>query len=331
MSIYCDHCGEGEVVSDVFDCITDMPVDFDSGNAGESAVLCPACMDALLPSMDERKEKYERVDLLKVYGVMPYSVWEMDSPKYSNPIRKHLNETYGNSSREGTLKSFGGAGERTAFTTTTSYFNPALARTVYRSYAPKHGSVFDPFASVVRPYVAMLEGMRYVGCEIREEEAKKIQCSLGGDLFSSRVEVLHTACMDVSSREKFDLIFSCPPYFNLECYSDLQGDISNINNYPAFLVALEQVLKHSIRFLKDDGYFVLVVADFRDYSEGRKLVNRLVPFVADTIKSAQKVGLGLYDKVIIKKPIGTAPARLKMWNNRKTVRVHEELLVLKKN
>ena len=60
------------------------------------------------------------------------------------------------------------------------------------------------------------------------------------------------------------------------------------------------------------------------------VINRLIPFVADMIKTAENAGLVLYDKVILKKPMGTAPSRVKMWNTRKTVRIHEELLVFKK-
>ena len=79
--------------------------------------------------------------------------------------------------------------------------------------------------------------------------------------------------------------------------------------------------------MKPDGYCCFVVGDFRDYSDGRKKINTLIPFTADVIHTALINGLNLYDKVILKKPMGTAPQRLKMWNNRKTVRIHEELLV----
>jgi|APSaa5957512576_1039674.scaffolds.fasta_scaffold11229_4 hypothetical protein len=41
-TVYCDHCGEPEG-EQPFDAVTNMPVDFDSGNAGESASLCPSC------------------------------------------------------------------------------------------------------------------------------------------------------------------------------------------------------------------------------------------------------------------------------------------------
>ena len=45
-------------------------------------------------------EKYERVDFMSTYGMIPYSIWKSDDPKFSNPILKHLKERQGESTRE---------------------------------------------------------------------------------------------------------------------------------------------------------------------------------------------------------------------------------------
>ena len=47
-SIYCDHCAERITAADDRHDVGKMPVDFDSGNAGESAVLCPPCYGELV-------------------------------------------------------------------------------------------------------------------------------------------------------------------------------------------------------------------------------------------------------------------------------------------
>ena len=94
---------------------------------------------------------------------------------------------------------------------------------------------------------------------------------------------------------------------------------------------MSKVYSKCANLMHDESYCCFVVADFRDYSEGRKLINRLIPFVSDMIRCGEDSGLTLYDKVIIKKPLGTAPSRLKLWNNRKTVRIHEELIIFKKS
>ena len=119
-------------------------------------------------SVLERTENYERVDFLSTYGIIPYSIWETENAKFSNSILKELKERNGESTRENTLKSFGGAGKKTAYTSTTSYFNHNLCKIIYSSYCPPKGKIFDPFSSVVRPYMAKSLGYNYVGCEIRE-------------------------------------------------------------------------------------------------------------------------------------------------------------------
>ncbi len=278
-------------------------------------------------------EKYERVDFMSTYGMIPYSIWESEDAKYSNPILKHLKERQGESTRENTLKSFGGAGEKTAYTATTSYFNPKLCKMIYSSYCPKNGNIFDPFSSVVRPYMAKLLDYNYVGCEVRKDECEKIESKLDtNSLFEqSNVRVLNMDCREFESDQKFDLVFTCPPYWNLETYSEQSNDMSSISSYSEFLTEMSRVYEKCASLMHEDSYCCFVVADFRDYSEGRKLINRLVPFVSDMIRCGEDSGLTLYDKVIVKKPMGTAPSRLKLWNNRKTVRIHEELLVFKRN
>jgi len=261
--------------------------------------------------MRKKIEKYERVDFLSTYGMVPYSIWESEDPKYSNPILKHLKERHGKSTRENTLKSFGGAGKNTAYTATTSYFNPKLCRMVYSSYCPENGTIFDPFSSVVRPYVARLMDYNYTGCEVRKDEYEKInKILMAKTLFkTSDVNILNIDCREFETENKYDLIFTCPPYWNLETYSDQDNDMSNISDYSNFIIEMSKVYKKCVSLMHKDSYCCFVVADFRDYSEGRKLINRLVPFVSDMIRCGEDSGLALYDKVIIKKPLGTAPAR----------------------
>ena len=188
-------------------------------------------------------EKYERVDFMSTYGMIPYSIWESEDAKYSNPILKHLKERQGESTRENTLKSFGGAGEKTAYTATTSYFNPKLCKMIYSSYCPKNGNIFDPFCSVVRPYMAKLLDYNYVGCEVRKDECEKIESKLDtNSLFEqSNVRVLNMDCREFESDQKFDLVFTCPPYWNLETYSEQSNDMSTISSYSEFLTEMRRV------------------------------------------------------------------------------------------
>ena len=48
------------------------------------------------------------------------------------------------------------------------------------------------------------------------------------------------------------MVFSCPPYADLEVYSDLDGDISNMD-YPHFIDAYRSIIKKSIDKLVGGG------------------------------------------------------------------------------
>jgi DNA modification methylase len=275
-------------------------------------------------------EQYERVDFIETYGIIPYSIWDLTkSMKYNNQIESVLRDKEGGT-REASAKYFDGAGPLTKFTATTSYFNAFLARCVYRSYSKLGDTIFDPFSSIVRPYVAAIEGRKYIGCEVRKDECDKANSILSADLSCAGSKVLNIDCRQYEHNgPKVDAIFTCPPYWSHERYSDLSGDMSNIEKYGEFLNEMGKVaaLCHSI--IKADGYVALVTSDFRDYTQGRKLIERLVQFSADMVRVFEGVGFILYDKVVIAKPLGSAPARVKLWNNRKTVRIHEDLLIFK--
>jgi len=48
---------------------------------------------------------------------------------------------------------------------------------------------------------------------------------------------------------EYDLIFSCPPYANLEVYSDLKEDLSNMD-YKDFKIKYRAIIELSVKKLK---------------------------------------------------------------------------------
>ena len=48
-----------------------------------------------------------------------------------------------------------------------------------------------------------------------------------------------------------DLLFSCPPYGNLERYSDDEADLSTMR-YPRFLQTYRQIIKEAVAMLRED-------------------------------------------------------------------------------
>lgn len=120
-----------------------------------------------------------------------------------------------------------------------------------------------------------------------------------------------------------DLIFTCPPYYNLEIYSDDVRDLSNAPTYEAFRDGYRAVIAQSVARLRDDRFAAIVVGDIRD-DEGF-----VRPFVCDTIRAFEDAGARLYNDSVVILPAGTLPVRAgrTFTSGRKLGRMHQRLLV----
>ena len=56
-----------------------------------------------------------------------------------------------------------------------------------------------------------------------------------------------------------DLFFSCPPYFDLEVYSNNENDASNKKTFEDFYTILDRAFSEAIQCLKNDRFAVIVV------------------------------------------------------------------------
>ena len=83
--------------------------------------------------------------------------------------------------------------------------------------------VLDPFAGgSVRGIVASQLGRAYVGIELRAEQvaANRAQAALGAGPAPQWITGDSRNIETLAAKVDADLIFSCPPYWNLEVYSD---------------------------------------------------------------------------------------------------------------
>ena len=55
-------------------------------------------------------------------------------------------------------------------------------------------------------------------------------------------------------------VFTCPPYWNLEKYSKDPADLSNMT-VEQFEVVYEAVLSESVKLLKENGFFGVVIGE----------------------------------------------------------------------
>lgn len=210
----------------------------------------------------------------------------------------------------------------------TSIFDPVLCELMYRWFCPEGGTILDPFAGgSVRGIVANYLGFHYTGIDIRQE-----QVDSNREQALDILEVNNQPQWYVGDSNKFldemtgvyDLIFSCPPYADLEVYSDLEGDISNMK-YDDFLKAYESIIKKSCERLKKGGFAIFVVGEVRDKN------GNYYGFVPDTYSCFKKAGLNLYNEAILATSLASAALRASgNMKSKKLVKVHQNILIFKK-
>ena len=207
----------------------------------------------------------------------------------------------------------------------TSIFDPVMCELAYSWFSGEGAQVVDPFAGgSVRGIVASCLGRKYWGGELRGDQVEanreqgKELCPQDGDLQWVQGDSMQT----LDNAPDADFIFSCPPYGDLEVYSDDPNDISNME-YHTFKAAYGRIILKAVKRLKQDRFACFVVGDFRD----KKGFYR--NFVSDTIAAFEAAGARLYNEGILVTSVGTACMRVtKQFNaGRKFAKTHQNILV----
>jgi hypothetical protein len=129
--------------------------------------------------------------------------------------------------------------------------------------------------------------------------------------------------------ERFDFLFTCPPYGNLEIYSDDPADLSAAQSYEDFIGRFETIVERACARLRDDRFAAIVLSDFR----GEWTADGCYAgFPADCVRAFEKAGLRLYNEAVLIHPAATLPLRAAriFSGGRKLGRMHQELLVFVK-
>jgi len=227
------------------------------------------------------------------------------------------------------------AEESTKFNT--SIFDPALCEVLYHWFCPKGGEILDPFAGgSVRGIVAQHLGYYYTGIDIRHEQIES-NLEQAHEILGDNIPNWYVGDSDVllnaddcespffAQNERFDLIFSCPPYADLEVYSDLEGDVSNME-YETFLIAYQNIIEKSCKLLKVGGFACFVVGEIRDKKGNYR------GFVPDTINAFTQSGVDYYNEAILLNAVASASMRANgNMKTNKLVKIHQNVLIFKKN
>lgn len=207
-----------------------------------------------------------------------------------------------------------------------SLLDPVMAEIVCRWFGQDNCKTFDCFAGdSVFGYVSAHLGNEFVGIELRPEQAR---------LNNERVEGMTARYINDDgqnvaqhiSPDSQDLLFSCPPYFDLEKYSDLENDASNQDSYEDFIKILENAFKAAVGCLKENRFAVIVVGDVRDKSTGF-----YYDFCGDIKRIFKEAGMPLYNEIIlVETGASTALRAGRYMESRKVAKMHQNILVFYK-
>jgi len=210
-----------------------------------------------------------------------------------------------------------------------SVFDPVLSELMYKWFCTDGGEILDPFAGgSTRGVIARYLNYKYTGIELRKEQVRA-NISQAEDIFVENYP--DWICGDSnkildSIDSKYDFVFSCPPYYDLEVYSDLEGELSNHSTYDGFLVEYKEIISKAVNLLKEDRFACFAVGDIRD---GDGMYRN---FVSDTISAFLDTGMRLYNEMILVTPVGSLPIRInkQFQGYRKTGKTHQNILVFYK-
>ena len=215
----------------------------------------------------------------------------------------------------------------------TSIFDPVLCEVAYRWFAPPGGTILDPFAGgSVRGIVASALGRGYLGIDLRAEQVQsnyeQVAYIKGRHNLDPRPDWVIGDSRNLPTivgNHKFDASFTCPPYFNLERYSDDPQDLSNMRAYSDFRDVYREIIRATVDALVEDSFAVWVVGDIREKTKPSAYYG----FVSDTIRSFRGAGCHFYNEAILLTMLGTVPVRVsaQFGKGRKMGKVHQNVLV----
>ena len=222
----------------------------------------------------------------------------------------------------------GGQGQESSGT---SIFDPVLCELAYRWFSPPGGTVLDPFAGgSVRGIVASKLGRQYVGVELRAEQVEANRAQ-GSEICGDDEHPPAWVCGDSRNIDKHcadvdaDMVFSCPPYADLERYSDDPADLSTMD-YADFRAAYFEIVAKACARLRPDRFACFVVGEVRDNK------GAYIDFVGDTVQAFRDAGLAYYNEAILITAVGSLPIRAgkQFSSSRKLGKTHQNVLVFVK-
>jgi hypothetical protein len=153
-----------------------------------------------------------------------------------------------------------------------SVLDPTACEIILRMFMPKNGvRVYNPFGGGVQMgFVTGASGYEYMATEIRQN-----QCDANNAICQDfyRTRWIKADSSTYKPKDKYDLVFSCPPYYKVEKYIDYDGksphgELNSFETYDKFRDMLFEGYKNAIEAMNDNTFFVVMTGDSRDKNGG---------------------------------------------------------------
>lgn len=211
----------------------------------------------------------------------------------------------------------------------TSLFDPVLSEISCKWFTPYEGAkIFDPFAGdTYKGLVFSYCGHEFTGIELREEQIKVNEKVI--DKQDAKPKYILDDGRNVAKHfkpESQDLLFSCPPYFDLEKYSNLDNDASNAKSYSDFIAIIKEAYTNALTCLKQNRFAVIVIGDVRNKKTGA-----YYDVLSDFKRIFIEAGTCLWNEIIlVETGASTALRASRYMDTRKVGKMHQNILVFYK-
>jgi DNA modification methylase len=275
------------------------------------------------PLLITAAQGYSRPGPGKEWFATTTTVWRVDEliRRRVRDWRRLTGETGHSGARDETFR----GDHESVYTGTHSVFPAPLVEWILLRYGgPPGGRVLDAFAGgPPRALVAALMGFEYHGFEIRKEQIEENEAILKCLKLKASYHLGDGRFMD--GIDGADCGLTCPPYHDLEVYSNRPDDLSALGSYAEFNASMLVCAHSYYQRLKPGAFMCIVVGLFRDKS------GELVDFRAHTVENFREVGFFFHQEIILSKNFGSAAKRsTNAWKGLKLVPIHEYLLIFRK-
>ena len=165
-------------------------------------------------------------------------------------------------------------------------FRPEVCKALLREFCPKGGAVLDPCSGWGGRLLGFMssDASTYVGCEVEERTVDGLNLMAGrleSYFIGKNVFINHIPFEKFTTDDRFDLVFTSPPYFDAEDYGSSENQSSSSHlSYDSWRDNFLKVLvTKSVAMLKPGGRLILNVAN----SNGNPIADDTEKFISEQI------------------------------------------------